>query len=115
MVTRAMLNLDEVVNFLPLKEIPYFKFKGFSKGFASRIGEEVLATIKSEEELFWAHNKVKVPCLHCAGWYDLFAGSLLMVMPHILICPSFQPAGDHEEKNQWSSYGCTRLLSAIVS
>ncbi|MBL7177144.1 MAG: CocE/NonD family hydrolase [Desulfobacteraceae bacterium] len=76
MVTRALLNIDEVCNYLPLKDIPHFKFEGLSEGFATRIGDAALAGLKSEEDLYWSYEKVMVPCFHSGGWYDLFSGSL---------------------------------------
>ena len=76
MVTRALLNIDEVCNFLPLKDIPHFNFEGLSEGFATRIGDAALADMKSEEDLYWSYDKVVIPCFHAGGWYDLFAGSL---------------------------------------
>jgi len=76
MVMRALLNIDEVCNYLPLKDIPHFKFEGLSEGFATRIGDEALAGLKSEEDLYWSYDKVIVPCFHSGGWYDLFSGSL---------------------------------------
>ncbi|MBW1710600.1 MAG: CocE/NonD family hydrolase [Deltaproteobacteria bacterium] len=76
MVIQALFNIDDVCNYLPLNEIPHFQFEGLSEGFAVRIGDAALANIKSEEDLYWAYEKVKVPCLHSSGWYDLFADSL---------------------------------------
>jgi putative CocE/NonD family hydrolase len=76
MVTRALLDIDEVCNYLPLKDIPHFKFEGLSEGFATRIGDAALADLKSEEDLYWSYDKVMVPCFHSGGWYDLFSSSL---------------------------------------
>ncbi|MBI4765064.1 MAG: CocE/NonD family hydrolase [Deltaproteobacteria bacterium] len=72
----ALLNLDEACRYLPLKDLPYFNFEGLSEGFAARIGDGVLAGMKSEEDLYWKYGKVKVPCFHAGGWYDLFLGGL---------------------------------------
>ena len=72
----ALLNLEEVCRYLPLKDLPYFNFEGLSEGFAARIGEGALAGMKSEEDLCWKYGKVKVPCFHAGGWYDLFLGGL---------------------------------------
>jgi putative CocE/NonD family hydrolase len=72
----ALLHLEEVCRFLPMKDLPYFRFEGLSEGFTRRIGNEVLAQLKSEEDLFWKYEKVKVPCFHAGGWYDLFVGGL---------------------------------------
>jgi hypothetical protein len=76
MVTQAMFNIDEVCNYLPLKEIPHFQFEGLAEGFTARIGEASLAALKSEDDLYWAYHKVKVPCFHISGWYDLFGAGL---------------------------------------
>ncbi len=76
MVTQAMFNIDEVCNYLPLKAIPHFQFEGLAEGFTARIGEASLAVLKSEDDLYWAYHKVKVPCFHVSGWYDLFGAGL---------------------------------------
>jgi putative CocE/NonD family hydrolase len=75
-VGHAGLNVEEACRYLPLKDIPYFNFEGLSEGFAARIGEGALAGMKSEDDLYWAYGKVKVPCFHAGGWYDLFLGGL---------------------------------------
>jgi uncharacterized protein len=72
----ALLNLEEACRYLPLKDLPYFNFEGLSEGFAARIGEGALDGLKSEEDLYWKYGKVKVPCFHAGGWYDLFLGGL---------------------------------------
>jgi len=73
-VRYAMNNFEEVCEFLPIKDIPYFKFEGLQEGFMTRFSDQALKGVKSEEELFWAYNKVKVPCMHSAGWYDMSVG-----------------------------------------
>jgi hypothetical protein len=73
-VRYAMNNFEEVCEFLPIKDIPYFKFEGLQEGFMIRFSDQALKGIKSEEELFWAYNRVKVPCMHSAGWYDMSVG-----------------------------------------
>jgi putative CocE/NonD family hydrolase len=69
-------NTDEVCRYLPIKDIPHFKFEGISQAFQPDRVEALLAALKSEEDLYWAYSKVQVPCFHAAGWYDLFTGSL---------------------------------------
>jgi hypothetical protein len=69
-------NTDEVCRYLPIKDIPHFKFEGISQAFQPDRIEALLAALQSEEELYWSYSKVQVPCFHAAGWYDLFTGSL---------------------------------------
>jgi len=76
MLNRARSNLEEVYSYLPLNDIPHFRFEGLSEAFKVRMGDSALASLKSKEDLHWAYHKVKVPCFHCGGWYDLFTGSL---------------------------------------
>ncbi|MBI4763264.1 MAG: CocE/NonD family hydrolase, partial [Deltaproteobacteria bacterium] len=38
----AMTHFEEVCNFLPLKDIPYFKFEGLQEGFRRRFGDDSL-------------------------------------------------------------------------
>jgi len=67
-------NFEEVCNYLPLKEIPYFKFEGMEQWFQRRLSYDNIKGIKSEEELFWPYEKVKVPIMHSCGWYDMSVG-----------------------------------------
>jgi len=77
-VRYAMTHVEEVCRFLPLKDLPYFDFEGLREGFLSRFSDEKdLSGLASEQDLFWSYDKVVVPCLHSAGWYDLFVGSTL--------------------------------------
>ena len=76
MLDRARFNLSEVYDYLPLKEVPHFQFEGLSEAFRVRMTDALPPTVKSEEDLHWAYHKVKVPCFHAGGWYDLFIGSL---------------------------------------
>jgi putative CocE/NonD family hydrolase len=73
-VRYAMTNFEEVCNFLPLKDMPYFKFEGLQEGFMRRFSDENLKGIKSEEELFWPYEKVRVPIMQSCGWYDMSPG-----------------------------------------
>jgi putative CocE/NonD family hydrolase len=75
MLDRARFNLSEVYNYLPVKEIPHFQFEGLTGAFR-RITDALPPDIKTEDDLFWPYDKVKVPCFHGGGWYDLCAGSL---------------------------------------
>jgi putative CocE/NonD family hydrolase len=77
-VRYAMTHFEEVCNFLPLKDIPYFKFEGLQEGFMRRFSDDQLREKKSEEELFWAYEKIKVPCLQSAGWYDMSVAHIFL-------------------------------------
>jgi len=74
MVRYVMDNIEEACNFLPLKDMPLFKFEGLKEGLMSRFSNADLAGIKSEADILWAYDKVKVPCMHSSGWYDMFTG-----------------------------------------
>ncbi|MBL7165552.1 MAG: CocE/NonD family hydrolase [Dehalococcoidales bacterium] len=76
MLDRARFNLSEVYEYLPLKEVPHFQFEGLSQAFGARMTDAIPPDVKSEEDLHWPYHRVKVPCFHAAGWYDLFSGSL---------------------------------------
>ncbi len=74
----AMTHFEEVCNFLPLKDIPYFKFEGLQEGFMRRFSDENLKGKKTEEELLWAYDKIQVPCLQSAGWYDMSVAHIFL-------------------------------------
>jgi|MDTB01.3.fsa_nt_gb hypothetical protein len=76
MVTRAMSNIDEVLEYLPLKNVPHFDFDGLREDFSQRLMEPARAQLKSESDLYWDFEKVQVPCFHAGGWYDMYSGSL---------------------------------------
>jgi len=76
MVTRAMRNIDEVLEFLPFKGVPHFDFEGLREGFSVRTAETALSLLEKESDLYWDFSKVKVPCFHAGGWYDIYSGSL---------------------------------------
>jgi putative CocE/NonD family hydrolase len=76
MLDRARFNPSEVYNYLPLKAVPHFQFEGLSEAFGARMTDDIPPTVKTEEDLHWDYSKVKVPCFHAAGWYDIFTGSL---------------------------------------
>jgi putative CocE/NonD family hydrolase len=76
MLDRARFNLNEVYNYLPLNEIPHFQFEGLSEAFRVRMTDALPPDIKSEEDLYWPFEKVKVPCFLTGGWYDIFVGGL---------------------------------------
>ncbi|MCJ7833131.1 MAG: CocE/NonD family hydrolase, partial [Deltaproteobacteria bacterium] len=76
MLKRALFNLNEVYNYLPLKDLPYFKFEGLAENFMARMSNNLPPAIKTEKDLQWPFEKVNVPCFHNGGWYDLFNGGL---------------------------------------
>ncbi|UCD38828.1 MAG: CocE/NonD family hydrolase, partial [Fidelibacterota bacterium] len=76
MLDRARFNLSEVYNYLPLNDIPHFRFEGLSEAFRIRMTDVLPPDMKTEEDLYWPFHKVKVPCFHSGGWYDIFAGGL---------------------------------------
>jgi len=76
MLDRARFNLSEVYNYLPLKDVPHFQFEGLAEASRVRLTDALPPGLKTEEDLHWPYQKVKVPCFHAAGWYDLFTGSL---------------------------------------
>ena len=76
MLDRARFNLSEVYNYLPLKDIPHFQVEGLSEAFQARLTEALPADIKTEADLYWPFGKVKVPCFHSGGWFDIFLGGL---------------------------------------
>jgi uncharacterized protein len=76
MLERARFNLNEVYNFLPLKDIPHFKFEGIAENFMARMSNDLPPGAKTGKDLQWPFEKVTVPCFHNGGWYDLFNGGL---------------------------------------
>ena len=70
MLERARFNLSEVYNHLPVKDVPHFKFEGLDGAFR-RITDAIPADIKTDNDLWWPYEKVKVPCFIGTGWYDL--------------------------------------------
>jgi len=73
---RARLNITEMFDYLPLKDLPIFKIEHLGADFLARQGRAVPPTIKTEADLVWPYDKVQVPCFHTGCWYDLYAGSL---------------------------------------
>jgi len=109
----ALLNLEEACRYLPLKDLPYFNFEGLSEGFATRIGEGALAGMKSEEDLYWKYGKVKMPCFHAGGWYDLFLGGPLD-QTHLekrkgVLCYTGY-SNDRKEKHPWFNNWTKRVI-----
>jgi hypothetical protein len=69
---------EEACAFLPLKDLPLFKFKELGRGAIGGMDKSLLASLKSEEDIFWSYEKVVVPCMHSGGWYDMFAGDTFL-------------------------------------
>jgi uncharacterized protein len=67
---RAMLNLEEVYNFLPLRDAPQADFDVLREYWHNSVlsPNVVLEPKKTRPN----YEKIKVPCLHVSGWYDFF-------------------------------------------
>lgn len=76
MLERARRNIDEVLEFLPFKDVPHFNFPGIREGFQARSSDALPPGIKTEDDFFWDVSRVTVPCFHAGGWYDIYSGSL---------------------------------------
>ncbi len=77
-VRYVMTHVEEVCNYLPLKDIPYFKFEGLQEGFLRRFSDEFLKGKESIDDLLWAYEKIQVPVLQSSGWYDMTVGHLFL-------------------------------------
>ncbi len=75
MLDRARFDLSEVYNYLPVKDVPHFKFEGLTGAFR-RITEALPPDCRTEADLWWPYAKVTVPCFQGGGWYDLATGSM---------------------------------------
>jgi len=73
MINRALLNAEEVVNYLPLKDVPHFQFEGVKEIWNAQLRFTPDPELRNQSSL--AYPKVMVPCLHVSGWYDLFTFS----------------------------------------
>jgi len=69
MLYRATLHPEEVYNFLPLKDVPHFKFEGIEQIWQDWVMNAVPGPDQAEQ-IYWPYNEVKVPCFHVSGWYD---------------------------------------------
>jgi putative CocE/NonD family hydrolase len=76
MLDQARLNPGEVYSHLPLKDVPHFQFEGLKEASVARMTDALPDSIKTEDDLHWAYEKITVPCFHAGGWYDIFSGSL---------------------------------------
>lgn len=73
---RAQQNIDEVLYYLPFKDVPHFNFEGIREGFQARSSDALPPGITSPQDLFWDVSRVTVPCFHAGGWYDIYSGSI---------------------------------------
>ena len=76
MVLRAMNNNDEVLEYLPFRNVPHFDFDGLRESFSESVMAPALEQLTSEADLYWDFSRVQVPCFHAGGWYDMYSGSL---------------------------------------
>ena len=67
MLNRALLNVDEVVNYLPLKDVPHFQFAGVREMWNFLLNPP---RSRAGSPRSFAYEKVTVPCLLSSGWYD---------------------------------------------
>jgi uncharacterized protein len=70
MIMDAMLDNEKVYNFLPLKDVPHFKFPGVEQIWKNKMANTIPAP-ELEWKARWPYEKVNVPCLYIEGWYDL--------------------------------------------
>jgi hypothetical protein len=77
-VRYAMNNFEEVCNYLPVKDIPYFNFEGLQNSFMRRFSDDNLQGKTSIDELFWSYEKIKVPIMQSSGWYDMSIGHIFL-------------------------------------
>ena len=73
---RARQNIDEVLEYLPFRDVPHFNFEGIREGFQARASDALPPGITGDADLFWDFSRVTVPCFHAGGWFDIYAGSL---------------------------------------
>lgn len=75
MLDRARFNPAEVYNYLPVNDLPYFKYEGLEGAFR-RLTDVLPPEIKTDNDMFWPYQKVKVPCFYATGWYDIATGGI---------------------------------------
>jgi len=68
MARQVLFNPEEAWYFLPLKDVPHFKFEGLQAIWASMLQQ---ANPTPEIAGDWPYNKINVPCLNVGGWYDV--------------------------------------------
>ncbi|MBN1643827.1 MAG: CocE/NonD family hydrolase [Dehalococcoidales bacterium] len=70
MLARALFNLPEVYNYLPVNDTPHFQFEGL-KDVYDRITEALPPGCTTDADLWWSYEKITVPCFSGTGWYDI--------------------------------------------
>lgn len=63
----AMANPDEVINYLPLKDIPFARFESIRPLWDLRLYPPPKAEAEKRQRL----ESVTVPCFYGTGWYDI--------------------------------------------
>lgn len=69
MLNRGTAHPEEILNFLPLRDIPHFNFEGLKEIWNAR-GLDAIPRVEDLPKAVWAYSKVKVPCLQLSGWYE---------------------------------------------
>jgi uncharacterized protein len=77
MLEQANASPDLVYNYLPLKDVPYFNFPGIKEMWANRILNSDRDTPEFFEKTKTPYEKIMVPCMHIAGWYDFYPSGTL--------------------------------------
>jgi putative CocE/NonD family hydrolase len=73
MISRAIFNPEEVYSYLPLKDVPHFKFERIQQmwlGAFRQVLDRQLVELARRP-----YHKITVPCFNCSGWYDVFTWS----------------------------------------
>ena len=74
---QAVANPELVYEYLPLKDVPYFNFPGIRDMWANRVLKSDRDTPEFFEKTKTPYEKVMVPCMHVAGWYDFYPSGTL--------------------------------------
>jgi putative CocE/NonD family hydrolase len=100
---RARTNIDEVLEYLPFRDVPHFNFPGIREGFQARSSDALPPGITSERDLFWDFSRVTVPCFHAGGWFDIYSGSLFTSFTKMRECGGSEAArqGQHVFCGPW--------------
>jgi len=75
MIYRAIFNMDEVYNHLPLKDVPHYQFEGVKQIWQSRLASAIPGP-ELAGRARWQYEKIATPCLHVSGWYDIYTRSI---------------------------------------
>ncbi len=77
MLWQAVASPELVYEYLPLKDVPYFNFPGIRDMWANRVLNSDRDTPENFEKTRTPYEKVMVPCMHVAGWYDFYPSGTL--------------------------------------